>query len=460
MTTIKLKNGSGAPLAGDLVQGEPALDLTNKRFYTEDSGGTVIEVGTNPSTIDINAGTIDGTVIGGSSAAAGTFTTFTSTGIDDNATSTAITIDSSENVGIGISSPSQKLDVKGSIEINSESTASSGDIDKLRFRKAHTAGVGTGTYTIGEIRSFTDNGYSGGLDFYTGKSIGGGSYASTFAMRIDSSGRVGIGTTNPLRDLQIGTPGSSATATISLQTNTSGTASIYMGDSTGVGEYAGLIRYSNNDNSLRLWTSSAERMRINSSGNVGIGTTNPGWRLHVHNTQSGYVAGYFTSQSSSTTEYGLLINLHNDPNDATRYFLVGRGNNNQTTRFHVASNGNVTNTNNSYGSISDEKLKENIVDSGSQWEDIKALRVRKYSMKEDALDAPNKLGVIAQEVEAAGMQGLVIDSTDMDENNNDLGTITKTVNYSILYMKAVKALQEAMDRIETLETEVAALKGA
>ena len=79
-TTIKLKNGSGAPLAGDLVQGEPALDLTNKRLYSEDSVGTVIEIGTNPSTIDINAGTIDGTVIGGSSAAAGTFTTVTATG--------------------------------------------------------------------------------------------------------------------------------------------------------------------------------------------------------------------------------------------------------------------------------------------------------------------------------------------------------------------------------------------
>ena len=48
MTTIKLKNGSGAPAASDLVQGEPAFDLTNKRLYTEDSGGTVIEVGTNP----------------------------------------------------------------------------------------------------------------------------------------------------------------------------------------------------------------------------------------------------------------------------------------------------------------------------------------------------------------------------------------------------------------------------
>jgi hypothetical protein len=53
-STIKLKTGSGAPTTGDLVTGEPALDLTNKRLYTEDSGGTVIEVGTNPSSLSIN----------------------------------------------------------------------------------------------------------------------------------------------------------------------------------------------------------------------------------------------------------------------------------------------------------------------------------------------------------------------------------------------------------------------
>ena len=55
MTTIKLKNGSGAPVAADLVQGEPALDLTNKRLYTEDSSGTVIEVGTNPTSLNTGA---------------------------------------------------------------------------------------------------------------------------------------------------------------------------------------------------------------------------------------------------------------------------------------------------------------------------------------------------------------------------------------------------------------------
>ena len=110
-TTIITKNGTGAPLASDLVAGELAVDLTNKRLYTEDSGGTIIEVGSNPSVldvdniningntiistntngdinltpngtgevniskVDINAGTIDGTSIGTSSQATGNFTT-------------------------------------------------------------------------------------------------------------------------------------------------------------------------------------------------------------------------------------------------------------------------------------------------------------------------------------------------------------------------------------------------
>ncbi len=55
MTTIITKNGSGAPAAEDLTAGELAVDLTNKRLYTKDSGGTVLEVGTNPSALQLNA---------------------------------------------------------------------------------------------------------------------------------------------------------------------------------------------------------------------------------------------------------------------------------------------------------------------------------------------------------------------------------------------------------------------
>ncbi len=60
-TTIKLKNGSGAPAASDLVQGEPAIDLTNKRLYTENASGAVIEVGSNPSSLSINGTAVTAT---------------------------------------------------------------------------------------------------------------------------------------------------------------------------------------------------------------------------------------------------------------------------------------------------------------------------------------------------------------------------------------------------------------
>jgi hypothetical protein len=109
-------------------------------------------------------------------------------------------------------------------------------------------------------------------------------------------------------------------------------------------------------------------------------------------------------------------------------------------------------TNNSYGSLSDIKLKENIVDANSQWDDLKALQVRNYNFKEG--QTHTQIGLVAQEVELVS-PGLVSESPDRDEDGNDLGTVTKSVNYSVLYMKAVKALQEAMERIETLEGMVA-----
>ena len=123
--------------------------------------------------------------------------------------------------------------------------------------------------------------------------------------------------------------------------------------------------------------------------------------------------------------------------------------------FRIFGDGDAQNTNNSYGAVSDEKLKENISDASSQWDDIKAVRIRKYSLKERKLDAADSLGVISQELEAAGMNGLVKEV----EVDTDPEETVKTVKYSILYMKAVKALQEAMARIETLETKVATLEG-
>lgn len=122
--------------------------------------------------------------------------------------------------------------------------------------------------------------------------------------------------------------------------------------------------------------------------------------------------------------------------------------------------------------MSDERLKSNITDANSQWEDIKAVQVRNFK-KFDTGDLV-QIGVVAQELETAGMNGLVGTSNpsqyqikhdasfgtlDSDGEVKEIKEKVKSVKYSILYMKAIKALQEAMTRIETLEADVKALKG-
>ena len=213
-STIKLKNGSGAPLASDLVQGEPALDLTNKRLYTEDSGGTVIEVGTNPTeittghitatgtttitTADINGGTIDGVTIGGASAGAGTFTTVTGSG-DMNIDSGTLFVDASENrVGIGTTSPATQLELSTN---NNAGTA----LNVLRLSDTDTtAGA---DQPSGRIEFYTSDSNNVGVgSAITGLAGTGGTGSAKLAfdvggsehMRLDSSGNLLVGTTDAL----------------------------------------------------------------------------------------------------------------------------------------------------------------------------------------------------------------------------------------------------------------------
>jgi hypothetical protein len=193
-------------------------------------------------------------------------------------------------------------------------------------------------------------------------------------------------------------------------------------------------------NNVAISTNSTERVRIKSDGvtSFGQGATGPG---------SG-VAGTLINAGDG----GILITNNTDP--FLRCYTLSGG---FPDALQIANNGNVTNANNSYGAISDIKLKENIVDASSQWNDLKAFQVRNYNLKEG--QTHTQIGLIAQEVELVS-PGLVSESPDRDEDGNDLGTVTKSVNYSVLYMKAVKALQEAMERIEALEADVAQLKGA
>ena len=183
--------------------------------------------------------------------------------------------------------------------------------------------------------------------------------------------------------------------------------------------------------------SSAERFRIGNDGSTFVKSISHGLEA-------------YTSQGAGTS----------------KYLYRGSHSSGSTIVFNVWSNGNVESATNSYGAVSDVKLKENIVDANSQWDDLKAIQVRNYNFKESTgQQTHTQLGVVAQEIETVS-PGLVSDTTDTDADGKDLGTVTKSVNYSVLYMKAVKALQEAQTRIETLETQqsdllsrVAALEG-
>lgn len=117
----------------------------------------------------------------------------------------------------------------------------------------------------------------------------------------------------------------------------------------------------------------------------------------------------------------------------------------------VRGDGDLENTNNRYTGLSDIKFKQNIEDASSQWDDIKSIRVRKYEL----ISNPERkqIGVIAQEVEEVS-PGLVIERV----HDEDTGETAKSVAYSVLYMKAVKALQEAIERIEILEAANTALE--
>jgi len=122
-------------------------------------------------------------------------------------------------------------------------------------------------------------------------------------------------------------------------------------------------------------------------------------------------------------------------------------------------NGAIYLTNTTVQSQSDRRLKKDIVDANSQWNDIKALQFKNFKWKDEARGTDTYLGLIADEVESVSPGLIGIEAVSAETMPDDgIDPEYKNVKYSIVWMKAVKALQEAMAKIETLEAKVKALE--
>ena len=301
---------------------------------------------------------------------------------------------------------------------------------------------------IGGTHNNTTYNTATSVQFYTASSDT--STTPSERMRIDNSGRVGIGTSSPSTALHV----EGANGDLLTVKAASGSEFAMRVDGNEISFKAD----ADNDEASSVMTfdvDGSERMRLDSSGRLMIGATDIN--------SSAFFAGTAATnefaadiRSTSTSYASIVLLLGSNTNTSNNSFEHIRADiHGVAQRFSVRDSGNVKNTNNSYGALSDSRMKENIVDANSQWDDIKALRVRKYNR---IGDEQKELGVIAQELEASGMGGLVEDGPYFDVANNPNEETRKSVKYSILYMKAVKALQEAMNRIETLETQRADLE--
>ena len=159
-----------------------------------------------------------------------------------------------QRVGIGTSSPSATLDVSGAIR-STDRISGDGTEAAPAFRFTTDTNTGMFPPSGGDAIGFSTNG--------------------TERMRIDSSGNVGIGTSSPVYPLVV-QANNPRLQLLASGTNT-GTSGILFGDADTATR--GQINYTHSDNELSFTVNAAERMRIDSSGNVGIGTSSPNSKL-------------------------------------------------------------------------------------------------------------------------------------------------------------------------------------
>jgi hypothetical protein len=321
------------------------------------------------------------------------------------AASTAATLDFNGNLGLGVT-PSAWVG-NTALQVGSVGAVSSSTTGgtTLSYNAYSTSAGWAGKYI--------NNGYAsiyeqvGGAHYWLTAPSGtaGNVISFTQAMTLDASGRLVVGNTSTVSKFEVNSG-----------TNLGGLL---------IGFNGGSSNFYDADTQYFRTGNGTERARIDSSGNLLVGTT------------SQYSSGKVNVLGTAFTN-GIVYR-----DAANNYTFLGQ-NSAGTNTFLVNYNGNVTNTNNSYGAISDIKFKENIVDTTPKLDKLNQVRIVNFNL---IGEEQKQLGVIAQELEQI-FPSMVDEAPDKDEEGNDLGTTTKSVKYSVFVPMLIKALQELDAKFE------------
>ena len=282
--------------------------------------------------------------------------------------------------------------------------------------------------------------------------------ADSERVRVDASGNVGIGETSPLGTVHIRTSDASITSVnanaddlivenngncgMSICSSTSGEGNINFIDSgdTNIGR----IQYTHSNNQMDFRTNDAVRFRIGSSGDMffnQLTTSSPG---QGNNTFGAVISDTGRVFSSADGTYALGLN-RSDSGELTNFSRAG------TFKGSISISTSAV----AYNTTSDHRLKENVSDMTGAITRLKTLQPKRFNFIADPDDTIVD-GFLAHEVTAVpeAVMG-THNATDSDNN-----PIYQQIDQSKLVPLLVGALQEAIAKIETLETKVTALENA
>lgn len=368
----------------------PSTTYANQLWY--DTANDILKIRNEANSAWINVITLDQTNNKNSSITVPTIDSGTSTALTlKSGTTTAMTIDTSQNVGIGTTSPAKKLHVNGDIRL----------------------GDGGGTGAI-----FTDA--TNGLRFM----LPAAGTSNTESMRLDSSGNLGIGTSSPANN--------AGYQTLTINGTSGGVAQIQVAGTNTFQIFSNATaNYLNGQTALPMafLTNATERMRIDSSGNVFVGTTTSYGRFTVVPT---------------TTQYSFASNAPNSSGTYYHFHCLAAG----TTVGTIAS----TSTTTTYGTSSDYRLKHGVQTMTSGLATIVALKPVTYKWN---IDDSIGEGFIAHEL-AEHIPLAVVG--EKDAINEDGSINAQSVDYSKIVVHLVAAIQELSAKVDAQAAEIATFK--